>query len=604
MSKLLEDYGLIGNAITAALVARDGSIDWLCLPRFDADACFAALLGTREHGYWRIAPAGEVTRTSRRYVPGTAVLETTFETDGGRVTVVDFMPFTDDERFVDLVRIVRGDAGRVAMRMELKVRFGYGRVVPWVRRRDYGISAVAGPDAVRLHTSVELGGEDWSTVAEFSVAAGEETTFTLAYRPSHERALEPRACRERLDETVRTWREWSGRCRYEREEAHPWREAVTRSLITLKALTFSPTGGMVAAPTTSLPEALGGVRNWDYRFCWIRDATLALYSLLVSGYRDEARAWRAWLLRAAAGEPRQLQVIYGLGGERRLTEIELPWLPGYEGSAPVRAGNAAFEQRQRDIPGELIDMLHVARTFDLEFNEHAWRLEKTILDRLEQDWHEPDAGIWEVRGGRFHFTFSRVMCWVAFDRAVQGVEDFGLAGPVDRWRALRERIRADIEAHGWNEEKQSFVQHYGADALDASLLLMAELGFLAADDPRFRSTVEAIERELVIDGFVRRYRPEETHDGVAGGEGAFLACNFWLVDAYVLLGRYDDAVTLFERLLALRNDLGLMAEEYDPRAGRQLGNFPQAFSHIALVNSAHNLASAEGPAAKRAARRH
>ncbi|MBA3564789.1 MAG: glycoside hydrolase family 15 protein, partial [Gammaproteobacteria bacterium] len=391
-----------------------------------------------------------------------------------------------------------------------------------------------------------------------------------------------------------------GRCQFERAEEHPWRAAVTRSLITLKALTFAPTGGIVAAPTTSLPEHPGGVRNWDYRYCWIRDATLTLYSLLVSGYRQEAIAWREWLLRAVAGDPRQLQIMYGLGGERRLTEFELPWLPGYEQSRPVRIGNAAFGQRQLDVPGELMDALHAGRKFKLEFDDHAWRLQQTILKQLEQDWNKADEGIWEVRGGQRHFTHSRLMCWVAFDRAVQAVESFGLSGPVERWRSVREQIHADICRNGWDEDKRSFVQYYGGTALDASLLLMAQVGFLPADDARFRSTVEAIERELKVDGLVLRYRAGDTPDGLPGDEGVFLACSFWLADAYVMLGRYDDAVALFERLLALRNDLGLLAEEYDPRIGRQLGNFPQAFSHIALINTANNLASARGPAEQRA----
>ncbi len=602
MSKPIEDYGYIGNMTTGALVAGDGSMDWLCLPRFDSDACFAALLGGEEHGFWRLAPAAETRKVTRRYVPGTAVLETTFETADGKVTVVDFMPYTDDEEFVNVVRLVRADAGVVPMRMEIKIRFGYGRVVPWVRRQDYGLNAVAGPDAVELHTPIRLEGRDFSTVATFDARAG-IVPFALTYHPSHRAGREQRDHEGRLDETVQKWRAWSERCRFERPGAKRWADAVERSAITLKALTFAPTGGIVAAPTTSLPEQLGGSRNWDYRYCWIRDATLALYSLLMSGYRQEAIEWRQWLLRAAAGDPRQLQIMYGLSGERRLTEIELPWLPGYGGSSPVRLGNAAFEQRQLDVPGELMDVLHVARKFDLAFSDHAWELQKAILDRLEQDWHKPDEGIWEVRGGKRHFTYSRLMCWVAFDRAVRTVEDFGLEGPVERWRAVRKQIREDISRNGWNEDKQSFVQYYGGTTLDASLLLMAQVGFLAHDDPRFASTVEAVERELLHDGLVRRYRTDETPDGLEGDEGVFLACSFWLADAYVLLGRYDDAVNLFEHLLALRNDLGLLAEEYDPRLKRQLGNFPQAFSHIALINTAHNLASAQGPAAHRADRK-
>ncbi|HEU4620153.1 MAG TPA: glycoside hydrolase family 15 protein [Gammaproteobacteria bacterium] len=600
MSKPIEDYGYIGNCRTGALVARDGSMDWLCLPRFDSDACFAALLGTEDNGFWRLAPAGEVRRVTRRYVPETAVLETTFEAEGGKVTLVDFVPTTDDEEYVDVIRLVRADEGRVRMRMNLKIRFGYGRIVPWVTRQDYGLRAVAGPDGLELHTPVDTHGEDFSTVAEFTAGDGAVVPFVLSYHPSHRPARPIGRHSERLRETVEWWREWCARCRFKRGEEHHWREPVMRSLITLKALTFAPTGGIVAASTTSLPEALGGVRNWDYRYCWIRDATLTLYSLIVSGYIHEAQEWRKWLLRAVAGDPRQLQIMYGLGGERRLTEVELPWLPGYENSRPVRIGNAAFEQRQLDVPGEIMDVLHVARKFELEYDDRSWELQKAFLAQLEQDWKNPDAGIWEMRGGKRHFTYSRLMCWVAFDRGVRAVESFGLEGPVDRWRRVRDEIRDDICRNGWNDKKRSFVQYYGGDGLDASLLLMAEVGFLPASDPRYRGTVEAIERELMDDGLLLRYRSHEAPDGLPAGEGVFLACSFWLADAYVLLKRYDDAEALFERLLSLRNDLGLLAEEYDPRAKRQLGNFPQAFSHIGLINTANNLASARGPAAHRA----
>lgn len=600
MSKPIEDYGFIGNMMSGALVARDGSIDWLCLPHFDSHACFAALLGGPEHGHWQICPAEEVINTSRRYDPGTSVLETSFETAGGRVTVIDFIPFTDDEHYVDVMRLVRGDEGHVKMQMELVVRFGYGEVVPWVRRHDYGLSAVAGPDSLQLFTPVEMHGKDFTTVADFSVGAGATIPFTLAYHPSHWAPRQPEECYECLEKTVSRWRDWSSHCEFEPGDSHPWKAAVNRSLITLKALTFEPTGGMVAAPTSSLPECLGGVRNWDYRYCWIRDATLVLYALVTSGYRDEAYAWREWLLRAVAGDPRQLQIMYGLSGERRLTETELDWLPGYEGSRPVRCGNQAFHQRQLDVPGELMDVLHVARKFHLERNEDAWNLQKTVLHQLEEDWNKPDEGIWEVRSEPRHFTHSRLMCWVAFDRGIKAVEDFGLNGPVERWRELRDTIHRDICEHGWNEEKRSFVQFYGGPGLDASLLLMAELGFLPADDPRFVSTVEAIERELLVDGLVMRYRKEDTPDGLAGDEGVFLACSFWLADAYVMLGRREEAIALFERLLSLRNDLGLLSEEYDPRSARLLGNFPQAFSHIALVNTPQNLASVYGPAEQRA----
>ncbi len=599
MSRPLEDYGFIGNMMSGALVARDGSMDWLCLPRFDSDACFAALLGGREHGHWQICPAGEIKRVTRRYEPGTTILETTFETAEGKVTLVDFMPFTDDEHYVNVMRLVRGDEGRVPLRMRLIIRFGYGKIVPWVRRYDYGLSAVAGPDSLQLYTPVDVKGEGLSTVAQFTVGAGALVPFTLAYHPSHWPARRPPDCYSQLGETARRWRAWSDQCHYGRGEGHPWREAVIRSLMTLKALTFQPTGGIVAALTTSLPEQLGGMRNWDYRYCWIRDATLTLYALLNSGYRDEAYAWREWLLRATAGDPRQLQIMYGLSGERRLTETVLPWLPGYERSQPVRIGNTAFDQRQLDVPGELMDTLHVGRKFGLERSEDAWRLQKTILRHLEEEWNKPDEGIWEVRGEQRHFTHSRLMCWVAFDRAVKAVENFGAQGPVERWRRMCKEIRADIERNGWNAEKRAFVQYYGGTALDASLLLMAELGFIAPTDPRFISTVEAIERELLVDGLVLRYRPEETPDGLPGDEGAFLACSFWLVDAYVMMGREAEATALFERLLDLRNDLGLLAEEYDVHRGRQIGNFPQAFSHIALVNSANNLVSVHGPAGHR-----
>lgn len=602
MSKPIEDYGLIGNMLSCALVARDGSIDWLCLPRFDSDACFAALLGTAENGRWRIAPADEDATVSRRYRPGTTILETTFETREGAVTLIDFMPLASDEEHVDVVRLVRGDRGRVGMTCELILRFGYGSTVPWLRRADFGLRAVAGPEAVELHTPVSLVNEGMRTNAEFTVGAGATVPFVLAWHPSHrlaERNIDPQ---QRLEETEAWWRQWSGECRFDTDEAHPWREAVTRSLITLKALTFRPTGGIVAAPTTSLPEQIGGERNWDYRYCWIRDATLTLYALLTSGYREEAKAWREWMLRAAAGNPGQLQIMYGLAGERRLTEIELPWLPGYEDSKPVRIGNGAFGQLQIDVYGELLDALHVARKFQLQPSHEAWSFQKVLLEDLKAKWRSPDQGIWEVRGPPRHFTHSKLMAWVAFDRAVRAVEDFGLTGPSESWKAERERIRAEILTNGWSEEKQSFVQHYGGTALDASLLLVPLTGFLPPDDPRVIGTVEAIRRELVEDGLVLRYRLESAPDGLAGTEGTFLVCSFWLADALTMMGRWDEASELFERLLSLRNDLGLLAEEYDPRARRQLGNFPQAFSHVGLVNTANNLISAGGPAEQRADR--
>lgn len=602
MSRHVEDYGFIGNMLSCALVARDGSIDWLCLPRFDSDACFAALLGTEGNGRWQIAPRGEVLRVTRRYRPGTTILETSFETAEGAVTLIDFMPLAEDEEHVDVVRIVRGERGRVEMGLELVLRFDYGKTAPWVRRTDYGLRAVAGPDAVELRTPVELEGKEMRTVSTFSVGAGAEVPFALTWHPSHRPPTRRWDPAERLAETERWWRDWSGACAFAGDEHHPWREAVTRSLVTLKALTFQPTGGIVAAPTTSLPEAIGGGRNWDYRYCWIRDATLTLLALLTSGYRDEARAWREWMLRAAAGHPKQLQIMYGLAGERRLTEIEVPWLAGYEGSKPVRIGNAAYDQLQIDVYGELMDALHVGRKFMLEPSEASWSFQKLLLADLEGKWREADEGIWEVRGGRRDFTHSRLMAWVAYDRGVKAVEDFGLSGPADHWRAVREEIRDDILANGWSEERGSFVQYYGGSALDASLLLIPSVGFLPPDDPRVISTVEAIQRDLVEDGLVLRYRPEETPDGLRGGEGTFLVCSFWLVDALTMIGRLDEAEALFEHLLSIRNDLGLLAEEYDPRSRRQLGNFPQAFSHVGLVNAANNLISARGPAEQRSDR--
>lgn len=602
MSKRIEDYGFIGNMISCALVGHDGSIDWLCLPRFDSDACFAALLGTPKHGRWLIAPKGEVRRITRRYLPGTPILETTFETADGIASVTDFMPLSASEETVELIRIVRGVRGHVKMGLELILRFGYGRTVPWVRRRDYGIHTVAGPDAVELVTPVPLHGEDMMTCAHFTVEEGQSVPFTLAYHPSQRQPCFIDDRQVLLDQTATWWREWSGRCNIASSAPPEWKEAMTRSLITLKAMTFQPSGGLVAAPTTSLPEKIGGARNWDYRFCWIRDATLTLYAMLNSGYFEEAEAFREWLLRAAAGHPKQLQIMYGLGGERRLTETELPWLPGYEESRPVRIGNGAHEQLQLDVYGELMDVAYAARRSGLGTLHPAWRFQCTLLKNLERIWREPDAGIWEMRGGRRHFTYSKVMSWVAFDRGVKMVEHLGLEGPVDHWRKVRDEIRSDVLANGYDKNRNTFVQSYGETSLDASLLLLAETGFLAPEDPRFRGTVEAIEQELMEEGFVLRYRTGHANDGLMGDEASFLLCSFWLVSAYVLLDRYNDAVALFERLLSVRNDLGLLAEEYDPRARRQLGNFPQAFSHVGLVNAAHNLLQANGPSAQRADR--
>lgn len=594
MPSRIEDYALIGDCQTAALVGRDGSIDWLCAPRFDSPACFAALLGTPENGRWLLAPAGPVRRVTRRYREGTLVLETVFTTDDGEVAVVDFMPPRTD--VPDLVRVVEGRRGSVPMRMELVIRFDYGSVVPWVRRIDRGISAIAGPDMLELRTDVGLKGVDLRTVGEFAVAEGQRVPFDLTWHPSHRPRPTELDALKALEETEGWWREWSGRCTSKGE----WCEAVRRSLITLKALTYAPTGGIVAAATTSLPEQLGGVRNWDYRFCWLRDATFTLYALMLAGYLDEAKAWREWLLRAVAGDPSQMHIMYGLRGERRLTELELPWLPGYEGSAPVRVGNGACGQHQLDVYGEVLDAMHQCRRYGLEAGGAGWGLQRALTEFLESNWREPDEGIWEVRGPRRHFTHSKVMAWVAFDRAIKAVERFGLEGPADRWRALRDEVHAQVCRDGYDPDHGAFVQSYGSKHLDASLLVMPLVGFLPATDPRVVGTVEAVERVLVTDGFVNRYTFDPGVDGLPPGEGAFLLCTFWLADALALIGRRDDARRVFDRLLSVRNDVGLLSEAYDPVARRLLGNFPQAFSHIGLVNTAHNLArDVTGPAEDR-----
>jgi GH15 family glucan-1,4-alpha-glucosidase len=594
MPSRIEDYALIGDTITAALVGRDGSIDWFCVPRFDSGACFAALLGTPDHGRWLLAPSGPVRRTSRRYRPGTLILETEHETDGGAVTVVDGMPF--ETGHADIARIVAGTRGEVAMRMELAIRFDYGAVVPWVRRLDGALGAVAGPDALELWADVPLRGEGFTTVAEFTVREGQRIPFTLTWHPSHRKAPDRIDPERALQATERWWRDWSARTTYDGE----WAEPVERSLLTLKALTFAPTGGIVAAPTTSLPEEIGGVRNWDYRYCWIRDATFTLYALLHSGHSAEAAAWRDWLLRTVAGTAAELQIMYGLAGERRLTELELPWLPGYRGSRPVRTGNAAYGQRQLDIYGEVMDTLHVARRAGIEFTGTAWAMQREMLKFVEAHWPDPDEGIWEVRGPRRHFTHSKVMAWVALDRAVKSAERFGLEGPIERWRALRERIHEEVCVRGFDPARGAFVQYYDGKDLDASLLMIPLVGFLPVTDPRVRSTVEAIERELSVDGgLLRRYVSTGTVDGLPGQEGVFLACSFWLADTLAMLGRRDDARRLFERLLSLRNDVGLLAEQYDPIAGCMLGNFPQAFSHVSLINTARNLSRPGGPSQDR-----
>jgi GH15 family glucan-1,4-alpha-glucosidase len=597
VAALIEDYGLIGDLQTAALVSRHGCIDWLCFPRFDSGACFAALLGDEENGRWSLAPATPVTRASRRYRPDTLVLETELETAEGTVRLIDFMPPRGEAP--DVVRIVEGVRGKVAMRMSLSIRFDYGSIIPWVRRREEGLLAVAGPDALFLATPVELVGENFHTVAEFDVGHGDRVPFVLTWYPSNRPPPERVDAERALLDTESFWQEWVTDCVH----VGRFRDALVRSLVTLKALTYAPTGGIVAAATTSLPEALGGVRNWDYRYCWLRDATLTLLALVRAGYEDEARAWRDWLLRAIAGLPDELQIMYGIAGERRLTELELDWLGGYEGSRPVRIGNAASNQRQLDVYGEVLDALYHARLAGIEPSAEAWALTRKLLEWLEEAWREPDEGIWEVRGPRRHFTHSKVMAWVAFDRAVKAVHLFeGCDGPLARWESLRDAVHAEVCARGWSESRRAFVQSYGDDALDASLLLIPLVGFLPAYDHRVRATVAAITDELVVDGFVRRYRTTGEVDGLAGNEGVFLACTFWLADNLTLQGRAAEARALFDRLLAVRNDVGLLAEEYDPHARRQLGNFPQALSHIALVNTAHNLTRATGPARERAQR--
>jgi GH15 family glucan-1,4-alpha-glucosidase len=581
----IEDYAMIGDLQTAALVERGGSIDWLCFPRFDSAACFAALLGDPDNGRWLLAPTAGG-KTSRRYRGDTLVLETTWENDDGAIRVYDFMP--PRGKAPDVVRIVEGIRGKVEMRSELVIRFDYGHVVPWLRRVDSSRVAVAGPDGLCFRTSARTRGENMRTVSTFTVEKGERVPFVLTWFPSHGDLPPEIDPEEAFTETDEFWREWIGACKAEIPDE--WREMLVRSLITLKALIYEPTGGIVAAPTTSLPEWIGGVRNWDYRYCWLRDATLTLLALLHADYEEEAKAWRTWLVRAVAGDPADIQVMYGVAGERRLTELELPWLAGYEGSSPVRIGNAASEQLQIDVFGEVMDALYQARAHGLKFARNPWELQKVLLEHLERIWQEPDEGIWEIRGEAQHFVHSKVMAWVAFDRAVRSVEEQEVEGPVDRWRALRDEIHAAVCEHGFDDELGSFVQSYGSKELDASLLLIPLVGFLPASDPRVRGTIEAIERNLVVDGLVLRYRTHETGvDGLPPGEGVFLPCSFWLVDCLELIGRHEDAHALFERLIGLANDVGLLAEEYDPKAKRQLGNFPQAFTHLALVNSAFNV---------------
>jgi len=593
LSQSIEDYGLIGDCETAALVGRDGSIDWLCWPAFDSDACFAALLGTRKHGRWLIAPAEEVTKSSRRYWDNTLILETRFETASGTVALIDFMP--PRGKASDVVRLVRGVAGKVKLKMELVIRFGFGADIPWVKRTEDGaLLAICGQDMTVLRTPVETRGEDLTTVAEFEVSAGETNPFVLTYGPSHLPLPEPINPAQALEDTEAFWTDWCSRCTYEGES----RDLVMRSLITLKALTYAPTGGIVAAPTTSLPEKLGGARNWDYRFCWLRDATFTLLALMNSGYTEEASAWYNWLLRAVAGSPANMQIMYGIMGQRRLLEWEAGWLPGYEGAQPVRVGNAAHAQLQLDVYGELIDAFHQSRMAALELDENSWALGRQVLDHLADVWDQPDHGIWERRGEGKHYVSSKVMTWVAFDRGIKSAERFGLDAPLERWRMLRDAICRDVCEKGFDRGQNAFVESYGSQLLDASILLMPAVGFLPASDRRVRGTIAAIEKYMKRDGFVLRHDPREVSDERQPIEGAFLACSLWLADAYVLAGETTKAQVLFDRVVAVANDLGLLAEEFDSGAGRQTGNFPQALTHIALINTAHNLSEARKPVQK------
>jgi GH15 family glucan-1,4-alpha-glucosidase len=579
----IEDYAFLSDTQTGALVSRDGCVDWLCFPRFDSPACFASLLGAGENGRWFFHPDEEVERTRRRYRDDTLILETEIETKSGAVRLIDFMPPRGENP--DIIRIVEGLRGKMSMHMELIIRFDYGQIVPWVRQRHGGLEAIAGPDGLILRTPIETYGKDLTTVAEFAVAKGDRVPFVLTWFASHEDPPRKVNAEHALRDTEKYWRDWSSQCEIKGE----WRDAIVRSLLTLKGLTYAPTGGLVAALTTSLPEEIGGVRNWDYRFCWLRDAALILLALLRSGYREEAKSWRQWLLRAIAGSPAQMQAIYGVRGERRLEEFEIPWLSGYENSKPVRIGNAASNQFQLDVYGEILAAIWQADRAGLKLEDPDWALMVQLMKFLESNWQNPDEGMWEVRGGRKHFTHSKMMAWVAFDRAVKLVEECGCAADehCERWQRIRDQVHAEVCERGYNAEKKAFTQYFGSDALDASLLLMPLTGFLPITDERVRTTIEAIERELVQDGLVLRYRPQEEEvDGLPGGEGVFLPCSFWLADCLHLLGRKKEARELFERLLNLRNDLGLLSEEYDPREKRQLGNFPQAFSHVALVSAA------------------
>jgi GH15 family glucan-1,4-alpha-glucosidase len=590
----IEDYGFLSDTQTGALVSRDGCVDWLCLPRFDSGACFASLLGRSENGHWRFRPNDKIEKLSRRYRGETLILETEIETASGVVRLNDFMPPRGENP--DLIRIVEGIRGEVSMEMELIIRFDYGQIVPWVRKRHGGLEAIAGPNGLILRTPITTRGKDLTTVAEFNVKKGDRVPFVLTWFASHGEPPKPVSADHALRDTEKFWIAWERQC----HRKTPWDEAVVRSLITLKGLTYAPTGGLVAAATTSLPEKIGGVRNWDYRYCWLRDATFTLMAFMNAGYKEEAKLWREWLLRAIAGSPAQMQIMYGVQGERRLEEFEVPWLAGYENSKPVRIGNAASRQFQLDVYGEVLGAMYRAHQAGLETDEAEWALQVGLMTFLESNWQKPDEGIWEVRGGQKHFTHSKMMAWVAFDRAVKLVETCNCAaeGHLERWRKIRDQIHREVCERGYNGRKKAFTQYYGSDGLDASLLTMPLAGFLPANDERVRNTMEAIERDLMQDGLVLRYQPQkENVDGLPGSEGVFLPCSFWLADCLHLIGRKKEARELFERLLLLRNDLGLLSEEYDPVAKRQLGNFPQAFSHVALVNAALIL-SDEHPAAR------
>ncbi|HKQ67803.1 MAG TPA: glycoside hydrolase family 15 protein [Polyangiaceae bacterium] len=598
MALRIEDYALIGDTQTAALVGKGGSIDWFCAPRFDSGACFAALLGDASHGRWLLAPRSQLGKVTRRYEPRTLVLITEHTTPEGVVEVRDCMP--PREKTPDIVRTVTGVRGRVTMQMELVIRFAYGSVVPWVVQREGSLRAIGGPDALFLCTPVKTRGQHLTTVATFEVAEGQVVPFRLGWYPSHEEPPPQIDAVAAVADTVAWWREWMKHCVYKGE----WSDQVLRSLVTLKALTYAPTGGIVAAPTMGLPELIGGERNWDYRFCWLRDATFTLYALMSAGFTREAEAWRDWLVRAIAGDPSQLQIMYGPAGERHLWELEIPWLPGYEASKPVRIGNGAVHQLQLDVYGEILDTLYQSRRNGIGTDGRTWAIERAIVHFLETGWQKPDSGIWEVRGPNRHFTHSKMMVWVALDRAIKSIEQFGHGGPLDQWRALRDAIRREILQKGYDASRKTFTQYYGSKQLDASLLLIPQVGFLAPHDERFRGTVAAIERELTWEGLVMRYSPDTSAnvDGLPPGEGAFLACTFWLADCYALMGRFDDAKRLFSRMIALTNDVGLLSEEYDPIEKRMLGNFPQAFSHVGLINTAYNLCQENKPAEQRAKR--